>query len=462
MKIKRESKESNRTRIAEIEKYISNPESLVPPCLDKSMFCPLDGYRKKLSGGKDLEKFSKSKDEFLRGLAETSKAIADQDLSYSAMVKTPHGSATFFKKGDTDQYVLAGIQNSGSDTFRMLAFSKDVLSGKLILYSAGSYYMGTCRKSPPSMDFIEESLKKEHMDFSKDDDGVCRTGSGEYEASIMLLGMEILRIGPSKINSLSKVIKHMLFQSPDDLFTFSMSGMETYSHKLERDLLASYVSGSITDVQFLDSIYRKRLSNAQESGVIMVAGKEYNDIGELAESLGFPEDERDALVKVWDSREGLYLQEGSRRKLLEAIWDRKGSEFLQELFPGDDKESVRNLKGNPVEIIGKAREMKEIEDIEKSSGLEPWSEASSLAASMSLSMRRGRPMEWGNASTDSDCMAVEYAFGLHSGSHAPTAWKMPEEAKIKGQRILPLIEKMIKGTNEEAREAFSELKKYIR
>ena len=133
MSYKRESRERNEARIRNIEETLKHPKALVPDCLDKVMFCPFTAYEKKLSGEVDLLKFAKSHDEFLRGLAETKRAIDDDELSFSGLLKTPHGTATFFKKGDTDQYVLAGIQNEKHDVFRMLSFSYAVKGQNMTL-----------------------------------------------------------------------------------------------------------------------------------------------------------------------------------------------------------------------------------------------------------------------------------------------------------------------------------------
>ena len=463
MKPKRESKESNRTRILEIEKILGNPVSLVPDCLDKSMFCPLDGYRKKLSGGKDIEKFSKSKDEFLRGIAETRRAISDSELSFSAIIKTPHGTATFFKKGDTDQYVLAGIQNSSNDVFRMLAFSKDVLSGKLVLYSAGQYYMGTCRNTPPGREFIGEALRREHTEFTLDEDGVHRTGSGEIEISLFLFGMEAVRIGSSShFNTPSRIMKHMLFQSHENIFTFRCESLGNSASRQEREIFGSYLSGGLTDSQFIDTIYRKRLSSAIDAGSFIIGSRQFQNLEQFAGEIDMPQEERVALLRVMNDRKGIYLQDGSRRKLLESIWHDRGRDFLHVLFPDMGDAEILSLKGNPVEIIDRIRETREISGIEKSFGFVPWSEASSFAAKSAVNMRMGKEVITDISTRDNDTLSVEYAFDLLSGNHANKAWKIPDDAKVKGTKILPYIEKMVKADSTEAREAFNELKKFIR
>ncbi len=463
MKAKRESKESNRTRILEIEKILENPVSLVPDCIDKSMFCPLDGYRKKLSGGKDIEKFSKSKDEFLRGLAETRKAISDSELSFSAIIKTPHGTATFFKKGDTDQYVLAGIQNSSNDVFRMLAFSKDVLTGKLVLYSAGQYYVGTCRNSPPGREFIGEALRREHTEFTVDEDGVHRTGNGEIGTSLYISGMEAVRIGTSShFNTPSRIMKHMLFQSHENIFTFRCESMEKSASRQEREIFSSYLSGGLTDSQFIDSIYRKRLASAIEDGSFIIGNRQFQNLEEFTEQIEMPQDEKGAFLQVMNDRKGIYLQEGSRRKLLDAIWHDRGRDFLHALFPDIADSEIPSMKGNPVEIIDRIRESREISGIEKSFGFVPWSEASSFAAKSAVNMRMGKEVITDLSTRDNDILSVEYAFDLLSGSHANKAWKIPDDAKVKASKILPYIQKMVKADITEAREAFNELKKFIR
>lgn len=471
MRYKRESKEKNSSRIMEIEKSLENPLSLVPECIDGGMFCPLGSYAKKLSdihGIEELEKLGKSKDEFLRGIGETARAIKDKDVSFSGLLKTPHGSATFYKKGDTDQYVLAGIQNSKNDIFRMLAFSRDVINGKLTIYSAGDYFKGSCKRSPPGEEFIIKVLDEEMIEHREDSDGLQSVGQGEESFTIGIYGRPVVRVySGSKVKTLWKLMKHILCQDPMKTYSYLFQNLNEFSSKSESVLFQKYVNGEINDSEFINEIMNERINRARDSGKFIIGKTIFSNFEEFLKAIPLEEGEREAIKSLWSTKNGIYIEASTRRKFLEAIWDKIGIDIIKALFPNMTDEQVNSLRGNPTEMIEKARKIQEISKVSKEIDLTPWSPASQYLASLVIAGRHGGKEEildvmGSKKISDPDAMAVDHAFVIVIETGKSESWKASENAKLKGEMLIPYVTRMLNGTPEDARAAFLETKKFLR
>ncbi len=471
MRYKRESKEKNTSRIIEIEKSLENPLSLVPECIDGGMFCPLSSYAKKLSGLKgidDLEKLGKSKDEFLRGIGETARAIKDKDVSFSGLLKTPHGSATFYKKGDTDQYVLAGIQNSRNDIFRMLAFSRDVINGKLTIYSAGDYYKGSCKRSPPDGVFVQKVLDEEAVEHTVDSDGLQSVGQGEESFTISIYNRPVVRIySGSRAKTLTKIMKHVLCQDPLKIYSYLFRNLNEFSSKTEINMFQKYVAGEINDSEFISEVMNGRITIAKNSGKFIVGKTIYSSFDEFLNAIPLEEKEKDAIKSLWTTTDGIYIESATRRRFLEAVWDKIGTDFIMSLYPYLTEEQVSSLKGNPTEIIDKARKIQEIYILSQEVDLRPWSPSSQYLASLVIAGRHGGKDEILETMSmkkisDPDALAVDHAFVVVTETGKSESWKASDNAKLKGEMLIPYVRRMLNGTPEDARKAFQETEKFLR
>jgi hypothetical protein len=468
MKFKRESKEKNESRIRAIEETLKNPRALIPDCLDRGMFCPFTAYEKKLSGQVDLLKFSKSHDEFLRGLGETTRAINDDDLSFSGLLKTPHGTATFFKKGDTDQYVLAGIQNGKHDVFRMLAFSKIVLSGKSVIYSAGSYYRATCKSTPPEGLFLENLLNEEGVEYLKNTDGIIEIGDCEDYFEILIFGSVMVRVSKlSKIHTIVRIQKYLLCKNPMNVFSFYINSLSKFSHKGEEELFLSYISGNITDSDFYSQILSGRKNLAKQSGLFIIGTSTYPNINAFLQALELNLREIEAIESLWPGGEGIYLDDKSRRKLYETLWPEIGEQIVDSLYPGLRENHKDVMKGNPLEILDRIEKAKRLEETEKDMHLDPWSEASKQIADLIVIGISEKPDDIAdyiskmNMGTG-DSQAVAYCFQEIYKITKAQSWKISQDAEVKGRMLITYVKQILDKSTKDTNSVFQDISKLIR
>ncbi len=469
MSFKRESRERNEARFRNIQETLKHPSTLIPDCLDRVMFCPFTAYEKKLEGNVDLLKFAKSHDEFLRGLAETQRAINDDETSFSGLLKTPHGTATYFKKGDTDQYVLAGIQNERHDVFRMLSFSRIVLSGKAVIYSAGSYYRSTCRNTPPEPKFIENVLKEENLSFTKDEaTGLPVVGGGDDNMEIYFFGEPLLLISSaSKANTPLKMLKYILCKDPVHIITFKIPKLSRFSEKSEGAMFANYLAGGSSDSDFFQQVVSKRRNSAKASGLFLIGSEPFPGIDAFLSKIKISDNERKVISELWPKGEGVYIDDSSPRKLFEALWPDIGEQIVENLYPGALEKHRDLMKGNPIEILERLERTKKLEETKDMMKLKPWSTPSTQLADLIVT----GITEDADSLTDyiskmpmkeSDSQAVAYCIQEIYKLNRSQSWKISNDAMVKGKMIMDYVSRIISAPDNNPDSIFQEISKIIR
>ena len=185
MKLKTRSKEKEAQFIEKLQSFFSDQEkvlSLVPECMDSSMFCPFDSYRKKLSRtqGPALGRLSGSADQFLSAIGETYKVMESESAPIMGVIPTAYGNLDYAKRGNTDPMVLGGVQNFDDTTWKMLAFSSLVKTKKVFIFSSENYYIGSCKGNFPGDDFLADVFRSEKVEDLTNEDGFTLGKSGEF------------------------------------------------------------------------------------------------------------------------------------------------------------------------------------------------------------------------------------------------------------------------------------------
>lgn len=444
MRAKRASENETKIFKDEIKKILENPLSIVPQCIDGGFLCPFNNYRKKLYKNKNLSAFDKSGDEFLRALAETSRVV-NSELKYSGQIKTQFGIVNFFRKGDSDQYVLAGIQNWESDIYRMLSFSRIVNGNRAIIYSAGNYFKASCKFNPPEREFAEELKNRE---FQKDQliDGYIKTGDGKISLSINLLGRKIIETGnSSRKNSLSLLLKHLFVKNPEKFISLRVNYLEEFYSNREIDYTSMYLRGDISDAEYLDYIVKVRIENGAKNGKYMCEGTPFSSVDDLMKHIGIEDNLRAIISEIWRNDEGIILESPSKGKFLEYIWPETGKEILMRLFPKIPLKEIENQKGMPYEIIEKLKWKDEWNSVYEKIKLEPWSESSKFYRDCIYTAYLGNMdrlssliQSQGRKSKENE--AVEYAFEHYYGLKSSNVYD--EETKIRGEIVMNSLKKI--------------------
>lgn len=374
MKLKVGSKEKERKFLEHLNELFDDPTVILPDCLDSGMFCPFDSYRKKLESGRNFEKYSRSADQFLSALGETQKIIESDSAPILGFITTPYGNVEYAKRGNTDPNVLAGLQHFDNKIFRMLAFSSLATNKKARVYSSKNFYIASCKRSGPGVDFFKDLLDEHGIRYSEKE-GEIHLGDSEKSFAIdHFSGVSVHIHENSSGNTLHILMRHFLTKDYFTDFTISSDFLSDRVSTVPNDAVASYFNGKIDDRQMMRKIVRHRIDRAVDSGVYIIGEDAYDDADQFLEQFDkdviSPELLKEPLLEYG---KGIYLETPSIRKLLEILWKDSGDNIIREMFPELDEKQVKSLKGSPLDRIEGARRLTSSEEIEASFEVEAWS-----------------------------------------------------------------------------------------
>ena len=467
MRLKSTSRENQKAFIESIQALFDDPSLLIPECLDPGLFCPMGSYRKKVKPGADFSKYSKSSDQLLSALAETQKASEADSLPFLGVVKTPLGSVEYAKRGETDPFVLAGVQHFSDPVWRMLAFSSISRSRGVRIYSTKSIYLSSCRNTSPGIEFFKSALDDEGIPCTAEESSITVGQSMNYFRITHLGTIEINVGSDSSSNTIHSIMKHTLTPDFQKDFIFSMDYLQDASAEFPGKAVESYLSGKMNDRTFYRETCDYRLSQAMSRHFIVIGSKVYRTPEEFVDGNDFIYVPANLLKEaIADSGKGIYMDIFSERKVLEAIWPSWGRKILSEMFPDARQSVVASLKGSPIEQIEALNGEGRISDFMSNLNIEPWSEDSRFllqilgdyrTSGKEKAIREGERMV-GNSMNR---RAIFYSFLSAIGESANREWQFSQNEKELSFKISHLVEGMIRAKPEDFPELFNSIRPYL-
>ncbi len=464
MKLKSKSKKGQTELLERIEAALSEPSKLIPECLDGGMFCPFSSYSKKISTIESLEdynKFSRSADQFLRGLSETEEVLESNSVPIVGIFTTAYGSVEYAKRSDTDPSVLAGIQHSSNPMWRMLAFYSLVYNRDVRIFSSTNYYLASCKGTSPDREFFQDCLNDEKIHYK--DSGIIEVGSGDTYFEVSYLGRKILRIYESSSdNTLKGILKHILSKNPLKDFSLVFSFSDKIDISKER-FLSDYLAGKITDRELLKNAKDKHLDVSLKSGSYIIGHRIFSEAGSfLSEFTESPFDPQ-KLLPVLNEKGSVKLDVPSMGKLLEILWPQYSKDIIELLYPGS---VPGDLKGSPLKQIEAIQHKIEGDTVKADLESVTWSEESSLLLKLIKTFKAdGKEIAVKDAlfsmKNSQKSSSVCYAFLSSTGAIKGREWMFDKTAIDLGEKIRPLIDKLLVSDMLQFKERFNELKMYI-
>ncbi|WP_175266633.1 hypothetical protein [Acidiplasma cupricumulans] len=89
---------------------------------------------------KNFGKYFNSADQLLSAISESYKILENERVPLTGIIKTNYGSVSFCKRGNSDEYILSGVQNYNNTVYRLLAFKKCYKKQKLNIYSSSNFF----------------------------------------------------------------------------------------------------------------------------------------------------------------------------------------------------------------------------------------------------------------------------------------------------------------------------------
>jgi hypothetical protein len=468
MKLKTQSKESQKEFVRNIKTLYEDPLRIIPECVEKGFMCHFEGYRKKLekiAESGDFDKYDKSSDQFLRGIAETHRILENESVPLLGFISTPYGKVEYARRGEADDSVLAGIQNFDDDIWRMLAFSSLIKTRNVKLFSSQNYYLATCKGNPPPREFYEDVLKEEAIVYNIADDAINVGTSGDHLEIRHLEGIPINIFEDSQYNTVYKIVKHVLAKDVIHDFSIKYVYLQEYAPRIPDEILYRYFDGKIDDKTFLRHLKNYRMEEATRHGIFLVGGKPYKDEDELLDL--FPDLKGLSSVRngLKSLSKGVIMEDPSERKILELLWNSHSAEILQEMFPGSNPGDFKSLKGNPMEQIQIMRNRLKSLEVDERVVIKPWSDNSRYLIDIVMAFHK-RGADYAKKFGENEAItpikkSIFCALLIATeGSIGNREWMFTKDERSTGFQIAPLLSDLLK-TPEKYADIADKLRAYI-
>lgn len=471
MKLKTRSKEKEAAFIEKLQAFFSDQQnllSLIPECMDQSMFCPFDSYKKKLSRiqGSGIARLAGSADQFLSAIGETYKVMESESAPIMGVIATPYGNLDYAKRGNTDPMVLGGVQNFDGITWKMLAFSSLVMTKKVSVFSSEKYYIGSCKGNFPGDDFLTDVFRSEKVEDLSTDEGFSFGKTGDFFYLDIGNVSRIKVYQDCKTNLMRILLRHMLVPDVTKSFRLSVPFLESVDSSIQDQTTAGYLGGQIDAKSFLNSVKEARKRSALSRGMYLIGGDAYSDPEEFLRVL-FDQEETSKLEKYLEQTGPVSLDSKNQRKLLEILWPKYGMQILKEFFPDVDESTIKMQAGDPLRQIEMLKKRIDQEEASSLITLEPWSTESSMLIDMLkdyLSLGKSETLKkWEKRVGFSGLFnSIYFALVIALQGSTNQKWRFTAEQMMFGEKIAPYIKEIIECKDSSINDRIAQIKLYVR
>ncbi len=471
MKLKTRSKEKESKFIVKLQELFSDPDnvvSLVPECIDSSMLCPFDSYRKKLSRMpvSSMGRLAGGADQFLSAIGETYKVMESESAPITGIIPTPYGNVDYAKRGNTDPMVLGGIQNYDNLTWRMLSFSSLVKTRKVSVFSSRNYYLGSCKGSFPGPDFLKDVFSEEKVEDLVSEEPFTFGRNGEFLKLEIASNTDIIVYQDSKTNVMRILLRHMLVPDITKLFKVSVPYLEEITQEIPPQVFQNYFSGTSDAKSFIQGVHNHRKNVALSRGLYLISGEVFKEATSFLTAL-FDEHESGLLEKYVEEYGPISIDTKSQRKVLELLWPKFGKEILRDFFPEMDEATLKAQAGDPVRQIELIRKRMEQEEASSVITVSPWSPESSMLVEMVkdyFSIGKAETIrKWERRVGYSSLFnSMYYALIIAIEGGTTQKWRFSAEQMLLGDKMAPAFREIFSAEGSKINDKILELKAFVR
>jgi len=322
---------------------------------------------------KKLEKLSNKRG--LDGaLAGTLLIAHSEKAPYLAVAKMPTGDITYAQRGRADREKLIAVQHFDDPLLRLLGIKDVALKRGLHIYSWDNGFISTGSEAKPPGEFIDFVIGKTGFSYNG---GVATCGDIKIEAikKKQFLKKYYLKIywksadvsiavcedcAKSTKNTIFNITKYLIETDISNDFSIDVIGQvvkqSESGHEQETQYLDDYLSGKLTDLQFI----RKNKEGQEESlkqseeKLLILDGISYGtDIIKFIEALKPNKFEQKGLEFILEKiEEPVVLNKVTPNKVLEIFWKKYGLDAIDSIL-GDEKmaENFFSLDDTPSDIL---------------------------------------------------------------------------------------------------------------
>ena len=305
-------------------------------------------------------------------LAGTILVAHSEKAPYLGVAKFSTGDVTYVQRGKADKEKLIAVQHFDDPVLRLLGVRDIAMKKKLHIYSWDSGFVSTGLEANPPEEFVNFLIKKTNLSY-KNGVAVCGHISPDVVKNKEVIKKNYLRthwksadtfIGicedcsKDRKNTIFNMTKYMLIPNMSKDFSIDVIGQIVKSKDADQETenINEYLSGDLTDIQFIDKNMKQREESIRESGGKMLAlnGVSYGaDDDSFIDALKPNKFEKEGLELILENvNEPVVLNNVTPGKVLEKFWKEHGLNAIKSII--DDEEMAKKffaLDDTPSEIL---------------------------------------------------------------------------------------------------------------
>jgi hypothetical protein len=483
------AKSMEKRLVENAKKLRDDPYLILPDYSDKYSRKNFDKIKKgleKVHRFKDdtdkLEKLSNKRG--LDGALAGTLIIAHSEKApYLGVAKFPTGDITYAQRGRADKEKLIAVQNFDNPVLRLLGLKDIVTKRKLHVYSWDEGFISTGLEPAPPEEFVNFIIKKTGLTYKKGV-AICGDIKPDTAKNKEISKKNYLRIhwksadvvvaisedsAKTTKNTIFNMTKYMLIPNVSSDFSIDVVGqvVKQTEHGAGTENINEYLSGELTDVEFIRKNMKQREESIKESGekVLILDGISYGtDIDRFVEALKpnkFEKEGLEIILKQVD--EPVVLNDVTPNKVLEQFWKDYGLDAIDSII--DNEEMAKKfffLDDTPSDILELVSNYQERQQI--LSQLPKYKSLPSLAKFVDRVVRTYKTFgekeaiaEIKKRPDNPKGKSIAYAFLLVFGKGKDKKWQYSQVEIEYGEFLKDYAKKMLKSEPKNYHKALQEL-----
>lgn len=471
------SKSMEKKLVENAKKLTKDPYLILPEYNDNYSRKHIGKTKKKLDkvhrfkdDTKKLEKLAKKKS--LDGaLAGTMLVAHSEKAPYLAVAQFPTGNIAYAQRGNAEKEKLVAVQHFDDPVLRLLGVKNIALNKGLHIYSWDDGFISTGLEAKPPKDFVHFVINKTGLPY-KNGVATCKHISTESAKKKEFLKKNYLYINwksadamiaicegcaKSTENTLFSITKYLLEPKIADDFVIDVIAQVIKDAKSkpkdETLYIAEYLSGELTDYQFIKKNAEQREESLKKSGekILILDGISYGvDAKRFITMLKPNKSEQKGLELILERIEGpVVLTNATPNRVLELYWKKYGLEVINSILHNKEMAekffSLDDTPSNILEMTFKYKETQQIlSQLPRYDLLPPLAKfADHIARTYKTFGKRKTLGEIKKRPDDPKGKSIAYAFLLVFGKDADKKWQFSSVEVEYGEFLKEYAEKLL-------------------
>jgi len=348
-----------------------NPEKILPVCTEECKSCPFKKIERRLrqvselrDDEKKLMKIAMRDKDLVMAYAGFLTVRFQESLPVLSAAHTQDGMINFVRKSKASKEVEIGVQHFDNPSHKIFAYINYARKNYHFYIGKDDVYCSGKLLKPPEQ-FMEYLSAELPYKISRNRDGYS---CGHYGYGLEIkMGIESIFVCEKCVKSdfnlfhfLSRKILAKNLAKEIEIYLFpkfrcdgdcgEKCPMEPISSK---NMVTNYISGKMSDSQFLKEMKNIHFATMQKSGRILILGETCfgENIEKFADALTEDNETKEILLKFlkrWNKP--LMAEDKSLNKVLSVMWKEIGREVLSEIY-GEDIAEKYYKHDNPIEAL---------------------------------------------------------------------------------------------------------------